>query len=559
MNHETPEEHTVFTVLFKSCLKPNSTDLDMLRFRNLFQASQLKKEDLKTLYMESIKINQDSQMDRMAFGVFCKFLTLKLNNLPVTVNHLQTNLQIPSFLLEEYKKLTQFTQQEPEPKQKEINHNNNPRWDTKYQISETNAREYVDFICTRLSISMIDELDTVVLLSKQAKDFFSCFEVDNKLKGDLWRYLDRGNEQKLRFFFVVMALHFLKLKIEYNVWVLGLFKKQDFDDRFKEYFNQYMTRSHKCRDIDEFFLSNFNVPFRKQAYSTGNNVQSLKQGTPQKSLDVLRKDSEIDEPRCIPKKEVTCQAYHELYQGDGIVDSDHDLLDKLKDGDTDKMFENILGYFGNNISIHQNRQRDFKEELEELESEKGQLLEKLEDLKEEYKKKIQKQTGYISELKQMGNILESLVDPEQEEVDEVVLVKEEDMEFPDNSEILQDVERGVNQHKAEMQDLVMKLHDSGYSGLLNYVNKKLKSYNRNILKTLGKSNTISKQENTQSSHQSEEENHYQPFEDEEDEGMDFFHEMDDQYNKQKGTLVQTEMNKKFHKKAEDLFGGSDDE
>ena len=263
----------------------------------------------------------------------------------------------------------------------------------------------------------------------------------------------------------------------------------------------------------------------------------------------------------MPKKEVTCQAYHELYQGEGIVDSDRDLLDKLKNEDIDKMFENILGYFVYNISIHLNRQRDFKEELEELESEKGQLLEKLEDLKEEYKKKIQKQTGYIGELKQMGNILESLVDPEQEEEDEVVVVKEEDMEFPDNSEILQDVERGVNQNNTQMQDLVMKLHDSGYSGLLNYVNKKLKSYNDNILQTLGKSNTIFKQENNQSSHQSVEEEklEYQPFEDEEDEGMDFFQEMDDQYNKQKGTLVQTEMNKKFHKKAEDLFGGTDDE
>ena len=219
MNHETHEEHTLFTVLFNSCLKPNSQDLDMLRFRNLFQASQLQKEDLKTLYMESIKFNKDSQMDRVVFGVFCKFLTLKLNNLPVTVNHLQTNLQIPAFLLEEYKKLTQFI----EPV--EVNYVENPRWDTKYEISETNARKYVDIICTRLNISMIDELDTVVLLSKQAKDFFSCFDIDNKLKGDLWRYLDRGNEQKLRFFFVVLAVHFLKLKIEYGVWVLGLFKK----------------------------------------------------------------------------------------------------------------------------------------------------------------------------------------------------------------------------------------------------------------------------------------------------------------------------------------------
>ena len=75
-----------------------------------------------------------------------------------------------------------------------------------------------------------------------------------------------------------------------------------------------------------------------------------------------------------------------------------------------------------------------------------------------------------------------------------------------------------NQHKIELQDLMKKLQELGYSELLNYVNKKLKSYNHKILQTLGKPNDILKQEKTESNYQSEEEeNQNKQFVDEDEE------------------------------------------
>jgi hypothetical protein len=565
--HESTEEHTMYSVLYKSCLTKESQELDMVRFRNLFKKSNLPKEDLKMLYVESIKFNSDSQMDRLVFGIFCKFLTLKVNNLPISRNHLQTQIKIPGFLQEEYQELTQCTEDIP-------SHPENPVWDPKYQISEQDAREYVEFICTKLHISMIDSLDTVVLLGKNAKEFFQDFNVDNGMKRDLWIYLDRENEQKLKFFFIIMALHFFKLKIKYNVWVLGLFKRRDFDDRYKVYFNDYMTRSHTCKDINEFFMVNFNCPFqeteKKQLQPSSEDNEdddpfAMKENV--KKTAVLRKDSEIDEPRCIPKKEITCQNYNELYnEDDPSVENDFNLLEKLNDPDRDKMFQNILGYFGNNISIHQNRQREFKEELVELEREKVGLLKKLEQEQEELKKKIQKQNNNVSEVRHLTKMLT--------EVLETPTSNEEDLEFDSkidkflssnfgNTQV-EKIEKSVEFNYNEMRELIEKLGTTGFPEIMEHVQKKLKKYNINILQKLGqpayKLDEIAQDIPQQKESQVNEQNAYQKFEENEEEDEDFFKEMDEAYRKDSDQeALNFSERDQFKQKADNLFGDSDDE
>ena len=138
LDHETPEEKNIFSVIFKSCLKENQNSLDMERFRNLFKESDLPKETLKILYVQSVNLVPEQEMNRKAFGIFCKFLFLEMANLPVTLEHLQTKVPLPHFIKEEFQKL----QMKPENYQEDIT---NPQWDSKFEISETLAREYVFF------------------------------------------------------------------------------------------------------------------------------------------------------------------------------------------------------------------------------------------------------------------------------------------------------------------------------------------------------------------------------------------------------------------------------
>ena len=479
---ESSDEQLLYTVVFKSCLLPQTTDLDMARFRTLFSESNLSKEDLKTLYVESVKFDNENRMTRPVFGIFCKFLALKMANLPTTIKNLSTVMPIPKFLKLEFSRLCEPIQPESDPR--------NPQWESKFEISKDDARRYVDYICTRLNIDRIEELDTVVLLGKGAKTFFEPFQVGNELKRDLWLYLDRGGENKLRFFFVVLALHFLTVKVNYDVWILDLFKQRDFDERFKGYFSAYMTRSHKCHDIDEFFKVNFGCTFYPVATRPVEQVElkpeqdsepepdvefePMHKATPSIPTDhILRKNSEIDEPRCIPQKTVTCQDYTELYNNSDNHETN--ILERLKDNDRSKMFSNVLGYLSNNIAIHQKRQSEFAEQVLELETEKQRLLIKLESERDKCKQRLGRQGGYLERLRRLDLQVEELdwVDDEdsddQEDVQEIVDVARQ--------EWTEEIQVAMDGHLERINGMMSRLGQSGQKQMLQFLEKRLKKYN----------------------------------------------------------------------------------
>lgn len=607
---ETSDEQRIYSMLFHSCLLPESDNLDMPRFRTLFKASGLSKEDLKTLYIEAVKFDDENRMTRAVFGVFCKFLALKMAEYPTTANNLQKQLAVPPFLLDEFERLC--TSPPPNP--------TDTHWSPKFEISEYKAREYVDYICTHLKIDMIDSLDTVVLMAKNAREFFEPFDVENVLKRDLWLYLDRGGENKLQFFFIVMALHFLSLKVEFGVWILDVFKQRDFDERFKKYFNLYMTRSHRCQDINEFFLANFNRPFRvspskpiqkqppttppyserlqmsnetlpahrehvppykvtlpvrrepveMEEESTNMAAMRMPRAEDRERLEAnLRKNSEIDEPRCIPQKQVNCQDYGELY-ADQEGGAGTEILERLNDADRSQMLENVLGYLTSNVAIHRKRQGEFEEQVSELENEKLKLLAKLDNEREKCKKKLNVQNALIGQLRQLDSTLDSLVQagfdgdseksgPESDSQDEFEQLR--------LREIKEQLEETYKSHSATMKRILGELGQSGPRQMLVYLEKKLKRYNNDLLgreeQTKEGAHETQRDVNAESEKRGEPdwdslgEGGYQRFDEKEDE--DIFGEMEQMRNRSEEGEEDDNKRAMFQKKAMDIFGNSDED
>lgn len=551
---ESPDEQVVFDVVFKSCLVPQTSDLDMRRFRNLFGQSELSKADLKELYVKAIKSDSENRMTRAVFGVFCKLLGAKLEGEGGAQGNLFSAKPVPGFLKREFRRLTQA----PAGAEGDAS---NPQWQAKFEISEAETRKFVDYICTALNIDMIDGLDTVVLLGKHAKKFFEPFDVGNDLKRDLWLYLDRSGENKLRFFFVIMALHFLTVKIRFGVWILDLFKKRDFDERFKQYFNAYMTRSHGCKDIDEFFQSNFGRPFRS-APARGDEPPanpppqrrvSEGRSSPEASL---RKNSEIDEPRCIPQKRVECQDFGQLYEGT----PQPDILRRLEDEDRGKMLGNVLGYLANNLSIHQKRQAAFDEQLAEFETEKQRLLDKLEAERKKCKQKLTTQASFLERLRgvyaqldEVGGIQAGSESDEEPATEEPGEARREELQGRLRSTL--------EGHMANAHQLMAKFEQTGQTQAFTYLEKKLKKYNQVLLdgaggQSEGEANAPKDKSCSGSEGGSSEK--YQQFQGAEEDD-DIFGEMEQMRDDAALQGAENPLRAKFEEKAKDLFGASDED
>lgn len=459
MFEETPQERHSFDLLFKKCLvSPNTPKIDLKKFKNCFLPSGLDKSRLKFLYSAALSIYSNKGMDRNCFGVFCKFVILEMYGMEATSRNLSQDLEVPSFMIDDISnpkqdisdKMTQDRVPQPtiahngnktpvnlmnreqqslngnrsktdhnisNSQDKDldgVNQNKSLAWDDKYAISFDDMQNYVKYTLQELEKNENDLLDLLVLPLKFAKQFFEKFDEEPKFLKEMWSFLDHRNQGIIDFKFIICGIHIIVLRKKFGIFIPHIFQNRNSDPKFKLYLMDFFKKCSQSKTILEVLQNLFpekiesqkrNVSEPKPTQSPPKSQQPVQD---QPSPSLARKDSTLDEPRCMPREEIQCQNFAELHNPPANPVHDLNILGKLYSGNNALFFQNILGYLKTNLRFTKQKQKTFFTDCETLDEENRLLLEKFEQKKHELNKAEERNQALIEDLSKVLGQVENI-------------------------------------------------------------------------------------------------------------------------------------------------------
>lgn len=261
LDFETSQEAKVYSHLFSLCQSEDQSDIDFVKFGNIFNQSGLKKSQMKRIYKESIQNSPDTKMTRYCFGIFCKFITLKLEGKNIGVHQLSTPTEIPEFM----NTICEQAHPKGEVESRTI------RWDAKYIFLEKDTRGFVDRVREFTGVAPFFLLREAFLNLGEMTKFWKQYEVDNKYKRELYIYFSqRIQGEELNFAMLLLSLQFLKVQRESGVFLLDAFAQEDQKESgmFKKYFTRFLDNygvkdrdSEHAVSVNDFFMKEFKVMY----------------------------------------------------------------------------------------------------------------------------------------------------------------------------------------------------------------------------------------------------------------------------------------------------------
>ena len=255
--HEQEKETEIYSKIYDSLLDDKTKEVDMIKFKTFFEKSNIQQSILNKIYNQSLTFDSNEKFTRLNFGIFCKFVTLKLNHIKTSEENLFLDLEIPEFFFTPISKNSQIKQ----PSGSKLN-NSKEKF---YKITEELARSYVSYIFAFFKHKSLKRLDDIVLKGNDAKSFFKKYKVPNKFKKELWHYLDKKNEFELSFIFIFFGLHFLNVFITKGIWILDVINDANHRDAAdcSKYLNEYLKHTIQKKNINQFFMSRYDVFYKE--------------------------------------------------------------------------------------------------------------------------------------------------------------------------------------------------------------------------------------------------------------------------------------------------------
>ena len=316
-------------------------------------------------------------------------------------------------------------------------------WDDKYKISFDEMNKYLKYSLNNLKHSHTDSSKDIILLVNGAVNFFEPFKENFDTLKEMWSMLDRKGDGRIHLRLILIGIHFLVLKKKFNIWIPEVFMAADSDAGFKAYFHEFMTICLKSNSAVEILQNLYPEEMQKslnhQIGKTQNpqiskenenvkestprmnpnhqnrNLQGLKTSdekikiaTESNKESLKRKDSALDEPRCMPRTTVRCQNFSELHNPEPNPVQDLNILGNLYSGDTALFFNNILGYLKSNLRYNQEKQKGFLAECQKLDEENASLVDKLEEKKFDFEKSQALNKKMMLELSEMKSGIENI-------------------------------------------------------------------------------------------------------------------------------------------------------
>lgn len=260
---ETSKEKKVYSRLYEYCIDPETDSYDHNLFANIFTLSPLEQVQLENVYNDFTTMFEVEAINRKEFGLFCKIVTLKICKLNICKTNIHKDLIIPQFLIKKYNE--QFLLFE---RSFEIEVSTNKfKWNLKYGLTLKRAEKYFSLISKKFSKNALKNLDSVALTSTEAIQFFSIFNVRKKLKKKLWFFLDQRNENEIKISKILLAIHFLTIKMKYDIWFVSLLSSTSSDPEFREFVQGFLFICKNCKTKKEFINKFFDLNQSFETYS----------------------------------------------------------------------------------------------------------------------------------------------------------------------------------------------------------------------------------------------------------------------------------------------------